>query len=92
MEEEVSPQSRMRMMRATRATSTDEPVEVEEDTSSSTVQTNTTSGSNNNTSSNNSNLGAIDVDYKVFLDDAQLMVSDLMFSGNVHLSELPLIA
>lgn len=90
--EEVSPQSRMRMMRATRATSTDEPVEVEEDTSSSTVQTNTTSSSNNNTSSNNSNLGAIDVDYKVFLDDAQLMVSDLMFSGNVHLSELPLIA
>lgn len=92
MEEEVSPQSRMRMMRATRATSIDEPVEVEEDTSSSTVQTNTTSSSNKNTSSNNSNLGAIDVDYKVFLDDAQLMVSDLMFSGDVHLSELPLIA
>jgi hypothetical protein len=68
-DEEISTYSRMRMMKSTRATSMDEPIEVEEDTSSTTTQTNTTSSTTNTTSSN-LNLGTVDVDYKVFLDDS----------------------
>lgn len=90
-DDKISTYSRMRMMKPTRAASTDEPKEVEEDTSSTTTQTNTTSSTTNTTSSN-LNLGTIDVDYKVFLDDSQLLISDLMFSGNVYLKELQLIA
>lgn len=38
------------------------------------------------------NANKNDVDYKVFLEDSQMMVSDLLFSGDVHLRELPLVA
>ena len=33
-----------------------------------------------------------DVDEKVFLDDSQFAISQILFSGNVHLEEIPLIA
>jgi hypothetical protein len=68
-DDEISTYSRMRMIKSTRAASTDEPIEVEEAPSSTTTQTNTTSSTTNTTSSN-SNLGTIDVDYRVFLDDS----------------------
>lgn len=80
------------MMRA--ASDEDVVEEVEEDTSSNTVTTNTSTSSTNTQTSNSAadKANMNDIDYRVFLDDTSLLMSDLLFSGDVHLKELPLIA
>ena len=83
----IQPFGRMR-------SSNDEDVveEVIEDTS---VQQNISHNSSKSTSVATSladNANKNDVDYKVFLEDTSMLVADMLFSGDVHLKELPLVA
>ena len=67
--------------------------DVQEDTTNTKKKNNTTPKQNKQqTTSVADNANMNNVDYKVFLEDSQMMVSDLLFSGDVHLRELPLVA
>jgi hypothetical protein len=81
-------------MFARRTRSSDGGIEdVQEDTTNTKKKKNTTPKQNKQQKTSAAdNANKNDVDYKVFLEDSQMMVSDLLFSGDVHLRELPLVA